>query len=343
MDYTAVGDTTNVAARLQSLAESGTILIGEATQRLVEGYVRSETHGPVQVRGRTELVQVYKLTGRRHGRSRLDVSIERRLTPLVGRERELNLLHNCLTRVKAGRGQVVGIVGEPGIGKSRLLYEFHKTLEGERLIWLEGHCVAHGQNSPYLPILEILRTNFQIEDGDTSLQIQEKLRRGIRQLDPGLEGFLPYLGEMFGLPIEDELLTQLHPHLKQWKTFEALRALAMAGSQRRPHVIVIEDLYWLDKTSEEYLTFFIESLASTSVLLLTTYRPGYAVRWAARTYADRPRPPDSAGGRGTAASSPRSGSQASSAQAALDGAHRREPVFPGGKRPDAGGESSAGW
>jgi class 3 adenylate cyclase/tetratricopeptide (TPR) repeat protein len=284
MDYTAVGDTTNVAARLQSLAEPGTILIGEATQRLVEGYIHNAAQGPVQVKGRTEAVQVYEVTGRRRRRSRLEVSIERGLTLLVGRERELSLLHDCLTRAKAGRGQVVGIGGEPGIGKSRLLYEFHKTLEEERIIWLEGHCVAQGQNTPYLPILEILRTNFQIDDGDTSLQLREKLRRGIRHLDASLEGFLPYLDELFGLPAEDELLTQLHPHLKQWKTFEALRALTMAGSQRRPHVIVIEDLHWLDKTSEEYLTFLIESLAGTPVLLLTTYRPGYAVRWAAKTY-----------------------------------------------------------
>jgi class 3 adenylate cyclase/tetratricopeptide (TPR) repeat protein len=284
MDYTAVGDTTNVAARLQSLAEPGTILVGEATQRLVEGYIHSTAQGPVQVKGRTEPVQVFEVTGRRRGRSRLQVSIDRGLTPLVGRERELDLLHDCLTRATAGRGQVVSIVGEPGVGKSRLLYEFHKALEGERIIWLEGHCVAHGQNAAYLPILEILRTNFQIEDGDTSLQLRDKLRRGIRQLDASLEGFLPYLGEMFGLPVEDELLTQLHPHLKQWKTFEALRALTLAGSQRCPHVMVIEDLHWLDKTSEEYLTFLIESLAGTPVLLLTAYRPGYAVRWAAKTY-----------------------------------------------------------
>jgi len=173
MDYTAVGDTTNVAARMQSMAEPGTILIAEATHRLVDGYVRSEAQGPMQVKGRSKPVRVYRVSGRRGGRSRLEVSVERGLTPLVGRERELNLLHNCLTRSKAGRGQVVGIVGEPGVGKSRLLYEFRKALKGEHITWLEGHCVAYGQNTPYLPILEILRTNFQIEDGDTSLQIRE--------------------------------------------------------------------------------------------------------------------------------------------------------------------------
>jgi class 3 adenylate cyclase/tetratricopeptide (TPR) repeat protein len=284
MDYTAVGDTTNVAARLQSLAQPGTILVAEPTYRLVEGYMRSEAQGPVQIRGRSQPVPVYSILGRHPGRSRLEVSIDRGLTPLVGRERELNLLHDCLARAEAGRGQVVGIVGEPGIGKSRLLYEFHKSLEGKRIVWLEGHCVAYGQNAPYLPVLEILRAGFQIEDGDTVLQLREKLRQGLRQLDPSFEGLLPYLAELFSLPIEDDTLAQLHPHLKQWKTFEALRAMTMAGSQRRPHVIVIEDLHWLDKASEEYLTFLIESLAGMPVLLLTAHRPGYAVRWAAKTY-----------------------------------------------------------
>jgi class 3 adenylate cyclase/tetratricopeptide (TPR) repeat protein len=284
MDYTAVGDTTNVAARLQSLAEPGTILVAEPTHRLVEGYVLSEAQGPVQVRGRSQPVAVYSIIRRRQRRSRLEVSIDRGLTPLVGRERELNLLHDCLERVKGGRGQVVGIVGEPGIGKSRLLYECRKSFEGERLVWLEGHCVAYSQNTPYWPITEVLRTSFQIEDGDTALQLREKLRQGLRQLDVNFERLLPYLAELFGLSSEDDALAQVPPPLRQWKTFEALRLLAVAGSQRRPHVIVIEDLHWLDKASEEYLTFLIESLAGMPVLLLTTYRPGYTVRWAAKTY-----------------------------------------------------------
>ena len=136
MDYTAVGDTTHLAARMQALAEPGVILVTEATHRLLEGYVRSEALGPVQVKGRSEPVLAYTVTGRRRGRTRLEVSAERGLTQLVGRQRELGVLHDCLARVKAGRGQVVGIVGEPGVGKSRLLYEFKKSLEGERVTWL---------------------------------------------------------------------------------------------------------------------------------------------------------------------------------------------------------------
>ncbi|MBI4590620.1 MAG: AAA family ATPase [Candidatus Rokubacteria bacterium] len=284
MDYTAVGDTTHLAARVQGLAEPGTTLVTEATHRLVAGYVRTEALGPVGVKGRSEPVQVYKVVGRRRGRTRLEVSAERGLTELVGRERELGLLHDCLARVKAGRGQVVGIVGEPGVGKSRLLYELRKSLEGERVTWLEGHCVAYGQATPYLPVLEILRTNFQIEEWDNPLQIQEKLRQGVHRLDPGLEGILPFLQALFGLPSADDALKHLDPKDKRQRTFEAVRTLTMAGSQRRPHVVIVEDLHWIDKTSEDYLAFLTAGLAGVPLLLVTTHRPGYTVRWADRTY-----------------------------------------------------------
>ena len=163
MDYTAVGDTTHLASRVQGVAEPGTILITEATHRLVEGYVRTEGLGPVAVKGRNDPIRLYRVMGRRRGRTRLDMRVDRGLTELVGRERHLAMLHECLARVRAGRGRVVGIVGEPGAGKSRLLYELRKSLEGERVTWLEGHCVAYGQTTPYLPILGMLRTNFQIE------------------------------------------------------------------------------------------------------------------------------------------------------------------------------------
>ena len=284
MDYTAVGDTTHLASRVQALAEPGTILVAEATHRLVADYVRSEALGPVQVKGRREPVSAWKVIGRKRGRTRLEVSAERGLTPLVGRQRELGVLHDCLARAKAGRGQVVGIVGEPGVGKSRLLYEFKKSLEGDQVTWLEGQCVAYGQTTPYLPVLDILRANFKIEDGDNPLQIREKLHQGLHQLDPALEPILPFLGELFGLPGDDESLKYLDPKDKRKKTFEAIRALTVAGSQRRPLVVVVGDLHWIDKTSEDYYAFLIESLAGMPFLLVTTHRPGYAVRWADKTF-----------------------------------------------------------
>src|SRR6266498_964598 len=197
MDYTAVGGTTHLAARLQSLAEPGGILVGEPTHRLVEGYVRSESLGPVPVKGMSEPVPAFRILGRRR-RTRLDVSAERGLSRLVGRERELELLRDRFVCVKDGKGQVVGIVGEPGVGKSCLIHEFRRALESERVTWLAGHCVAYGQAIPYLPTLEILRSNFLIEDGDNPHQIDEKLRRGLRGLDPSLEAGLPFLRDLFG-------------------------------------------------------------------------------------------------------------------------------------------------
>ena len=284
MDYTAVGDTTHLASRVQGMAEPGTILITEATHRLVEGYVRTEGLGPVAVKGRSEPVRVYRVMGRRRGRTRLEVSVDRGLTELVGRERDLAILHECLARVRSGRGQVVGIVGEPGVGKSRLLYELRKSLEGERVTWLEGHCVAYGQTTPYLPILGMLRANFQIDEDDNPLQIQEKLRQGIQRLDPALGGILPFLADVFGLPDANEALKHLDPKDKRQKTFEAIRALIVSGSQRRLHVLILEDLHWIDTISEDYLAFLTAGLAGVPVLVLTTQRPGYTVRWADKTY-----------------------------------------------------------
>ncbi len=284
MDYTAVGDTTHLAARVQGLAEPGTILVTEATHRLVSGYVRSQALGPVAVKGRTEPAEVHRIVGRQQSRTRLEVSAQRGLTRLVGRERELGVLHDCLSRVKAGRSQAVGIVGEAGVGRSRLLYEFRKSLEDERITWLEGHCVAYGQTTPYLPILEILRANFQIEEGDNSLQIEEKLRRGVHGLDPGLEGVLPFLHALFDSPGADETLKDFEPKARRQKTFEAIRTLAAAGSQRRPHIVVVEDLHWIDKTSEDYLAFFASALSGIPLLLVTTNRPGYTIRWAGKPY-----------------------------------------------------------
>jgi class 3 adenylate cyclase/tetratricopeptide (TPR) repeat protein len=284
MDYTAVGDTTHLASRVQGAAEPGTLLITEATHRLVEGYISSEALGSITVKGRSEPTRVYRVIGRRPARTRLEVSVERGLTELVGRGRELGLLHECLARAQTGRGQVVGIVGEPGVGKSRLLYEFHRSLEAERVSWLEGHCVTYGQTTPYLPILEMLRTNFQIEEGDNPLQTREKLRQGINRLDPALDGILPFLGDLFGLPGANEALKHLDPKDKRQKTFEAIRALTVAGSQRRPHVLLLEDLHWIDTISEDYLVFLTAALAGVPVLLMTTQRPGYTVRWADKTY-----------------------------------------------------------
>jgi class 3 adenylate cyclase/tetratricopeptide (TPR) repeat protein len=282
MDYTAMGETTNLAARVQSLAEPGTVLITEATQQLVAGFVRSEPMGRVPIKGLTEPVEIHRVTGRRR-RTRLEVSAERGLSRLVGREQELSLLRDCFARARVGRGQMVGVVGEAGVGKSRLVHEFRASLADERITWLAGHCVAYGQGTPYLPVLEILRANFDVEEGDNPLQIEAKLRQGVRRLDPALESTLPFFRELLLLPA-DEDFKKLDAKIKRHQTFESIRALTVAGSQRAPIVIVVEDLHWLDTTSAEYLAFLAESLAGLRVLVLTTQRPGPVPAWADKTY-----------------------------------------------------------
>jgi class 3 adenylate cyclase/tetratricopeptide (TPR) repeat protein len=284
MDYTAIGDTTNLAARMQARAEPGTILVTEATHHLIEGYVHSEGLGPIEVKGRGEPVSVFRVTGRRRRRSRFEVSTDRGLTALIGRERELAILRDCLDRAVGGRGQVVGIVGDPGAGKSRLIHEFRRSVASERLTWLEGYCVPYGQATPLLPIVEILSANFGIEEGDNPLQIEEKLRQGLQRLGAGLDSILPFLGQFWGLPGAEQALGDLDPKDKRQKTFEAIRALTFAGSRRRPHVVVIEDMHWIDKTTEEYLAAVVDNLAGFPVLMLTTFRPGYVVPWTDRIY-----------------------------------------------------------
>lgn len=284
MDYTAVGNTTHVAARLQTLAEPGAILMSQETHRFVEGYVLCEPLGPIEVRGQRERVIAYKVTGRRRWRSRLEMSAAMGLTQLAGRRRELELLHDCLRRVKGGHGQIVGIVGEPGLGKSRLLYELHAAVNDDQGDWLEGRCLAYGRTLPYGPILELLRPEFHIEEGDNPLQIQDKLRRTVQQLDMNVETNLPFLEALFALPGADEALRHLDRKDRRQQTLEAVRAVIVAASQRRPQIVVCENLHWIDQSSEDLLAFLVGSLSNVPVMILTTHRTDYRVPWADTPY-----------------------------------------------------------
>jgi class 3 adenylate cyclase len=275
MDDTAVGDTTNLAARLQQLAQPGSVVISAATHQHVAGFFETRDLGEVPVKGRAP-VRAFEVLRPRGRLTRFDVAVERGLTPLVGREQELATLRERFREVKAGRGQVVGIAGEAGIGKSRLALEFRRALAlaGEAVTWLEGHCISFGQASPFLPLIEQLRENFQIDEVDSEPEIIAKVEQGIRRMGE-LEAHIPAIRSLLSVDPGDPALAAMEGTARRRHLFAALRALALRGARLRPLVLVVEDLHWIDTSSEEFLAFLLDAVAGVPLLLLVTYRIGY--------------------------------------------------------------------
>ena len=284
MDYTAVGDTTNLAARLQQLAEPGTILLSETTSRLVQGYVRVQALGPIQVKGKTAPVTAYKVLGLGPRRSSLEGD-DRIFSRFVDRERELLDLQELLAQVVQGQGQVVELVGEPGVGKSRLLYEFRQRVMGRQVTYLEGHCLSYGSAIPYLPILDLLRTHCGITEADSPEAIAQKVRIGLQDVGMDPEEGAPYLLQLLGLNVGTDRLAALSPEAIKARTFETLRQMSLSGSRQRPLILAVEDLHWIDRTSEAWFASLVEHLVGAPIFLLVTYRPGYRPPWLEKSYA----------------------------------------------------------
>ena len=284
MDYTAVGDTTNLAARMQQTARPGTVVVSEATHRAIEGFFETVDLGRVDVKGH-EPVRVWQVVRARGARSRIAVGRERGLTPFVGRERELQTLLARAADVEAGRGQVVFIVGDAGIGKSRLLYEFRRQLaeSGRVVSWVEGQCVSFGQSIPFLPLVDLLRKNFGIEEFDGEPEIIAKVESVTRRMG-GLAEHVPFIRYLLSVDPGDAAVATMDAPNRRRLAFAALRALAVRGAQLRPVVLVVEDLHWMDSGSEEFLSSLMESLAGVPIMLILTYRVGYARPFGSRSY-----------------------------------------------------------
>jgi class 3 adenylate cyclase/tetratricopeptide (TPR) repeat protein len=287
MDYTAVGDTTNLAARLQQAAEPGSILVGEATSRLVQGYARVEPVPPLQLKGKSDAIRAFTVMGVGLRHSPLEGREERDLSPFVGRQRELSAFLEVLTQVEAGQGQIVGIAAEPGVGKSRLLYEFRRSLEGRPVTYLEGRCLSYGSAIPYVPVLDHVRQNCGIVETDSPEAITGKARCRLQEVGMGPDEWMPYLLQFLGLKEGTERLAGVGPETIKARTFETLRLMSLNDCRRQPLILAVEDLHWIDKSSEEYLASLVESLADAPILLLTTYRPGYRPPWMDKSYASQ--------------------------------------------------------
>jgi class 3 adenylate cyclase/tetratricopeptide (TPR) repeat protein len=284
VEFKAVGDTVNLASRMEGQAQPGTTYITEDTYKLTEGLFRFEGLGQRVIKGKEGPVNVYRAIAPSTMRTRFDVSAERGLTPFAGRERELELLLDGLERSKAGRGQAFSIMAEAGVGKSRLLYEFRKAVAHEDMTFLEGRCLSYSRGVAYHPLIDILKANFDIHEGDGDFEIRKKVKRGLQMLGADEASTLPYLLEL--LVVKDSGIDKIpmSPEVKKDRIMEAFKQIALKGSEIRPLILAYEDLHWIDKSSEELLKYVLESIPGARVLLIFTYRPEFVHTWGAKSY-----------------------------------------------------------
>ena len=281
MDYTAFGDTTVLAARLQAAAPPGAVLISPRTAGLVEGYVQLEEMAPVQVKERA--VHPLRVTGLGTRTTRITAGDQ--LSPFTGRDRELAELLRMLEVVADGEGQVVGLTGDPGLGKSRLVLEFCRLAEPTATV-LQGHCLSYGASVAYLPLFELVRHACGIAAGAPPDLVADKIELRVKAHELDLS-IAHYLEHAFGVGRADPGLAGLEARAIRGRTFDALRRLLLAEARHQPLVVLVEDLHWIDQTSEDFLAEFTSELASAPILLLATYRPGYYPPWTVRSFTSQ--------------------------------------------------------
>lgn len=267
VEFKAVGETVNFASRMESLAEPGTTYVSEETFKQAEGFFRFESLGEKRVKGKEEAVKVYQVIAPSSKKTRFDVSAERGLTPFVGRERELELLLDGFERSKEGRGQAFSIVDEAGVGKSRFLYEFRKAIVNENVTFLEGKCLSYGRGMAYHPVIEILKANFDISDGEEDYRIREKVQGGLKAMASNEASTLPYLLELLSVKESGLERISMSPEARKDRTIEALKEIVLRGSALRPLILAIEDLHWLDKSSEDALPEAAKSVLQTGSVI----------------------------------------------------------------------------
>src|SRR5215471_7668863 len=284
MDYSAVGQTTHLAARMEQLAAPGSIMLAAPTLRLVEGLVRVNSLGPIPVKGLSEPVEVCELLGTSAVRRRLQATAARGLTPFVGRDTELEALQQALTRARAGHGQVVACVGEAGVGKSRLVYEVVHSHRTRDWLVLESASVSYGKATPYFPVINLLKRYAHVEDHDDTRTVRARVTGQVLTLDERLQDAIPALLALLEALPDDSPFRQLDPPQRRQRTLEALKRLLLRESQVQPLLLVFEDLHWIDAETQALLDTLADSLPTARLLLLVNYRPEYHHSWGSKTY-----------------------------------------------------------
>ena len=297
MDYTAVGQTTHLAARMEQLATPGTIRVSGETLRLAEGWIHVRPLGPIPVKGLGEPVEVHELIGAA-ARTRLQAASARGLSRFVGRESEMVQLHAAAEQAARGRGQIVAVVGEPGVGKSRLFYEFIESHRIHDWLVFRSASVSYGKATAYLPLIDLLKAYFKIADGDDTRAIRSKVTGAMFTLDEGLKDFVPPLLWLLEALAAGDAFGELDPLERRRRTLEAIRRLVLRESRVQPLLVVFEDLHWIDGETQAFLDSLVESLPTAAILLAVNYRPEYQHGWARKTYYRQlridPLPPETA-------------------------------------------------
>jgi class 3 adenylate cyclase/tetratricopeptide (TPR) repeat protein len=282
-EYAPVGHSTGVAARMQALAPVGSIAATERTQKLCEGYFVFKSLGPTKVKGVSEPVTVYEVTGLGPLRTRLQRGAARGYSKFVGRQREIETLKQAAEMAKAGHGQIVAAVAEPGVGKSRLFFEFKAGHQSDWMV-LEAFSVSHGKASAYGPVIDLLNGYFAIEAGDDARKRQEKVTGKLLTLDRSLEDGMSYLFGLLSIAEGEDPLARIDPPVRKRRTLEAIKRMLLHESLNQPLMIIFEDLHWIDGETQAFLDLLADSIASSKILLLVNYRPEYSHTWSGKTY-----------------------------------------------------------
>jgi predicted ATPase len=282
-EYTPIGHSTSLAARLQTLATPGLTVISGSTHRLVEGYFQLKALGKTTVKGVGEPVELFEVTGLGPLRTRLQVAARRGLTKFIGRDAEMAQMRRALELTREGHGQIIAAMGEAGAGKSRLFFEFKAVSEGDFLV-LEAYSVSHGKASAYLPVIELLRDYFEIAPEDDERRRRERIAGKVLTLERSLEDTLPYALTLMGIQESSDPFAQIDSQLRRRRTHEAIKRILLRESLNQPLVVIFEDLHWIDSGTQAFLNCMVDAIANARILLLVNYRPEYRHDWGNRTY-----------------------------------------------------------
>jgi class 3 adenylate cyclase len=282
-EYTPIGHTANLASRMQALAPTGSIATSEQTRKLVEGYFALKSLGPTRVKGVSEPVNVYEVTGLGPLRTRLQRSAGRGYTKFVGRQREMEAMKAAAEQARAGHGQIVAAMAEAWVGKSRLMFEFKATSSAGWMV-LEAFSVSHGKASSYLPVIDLLHSYFEISSEEDARKRRERVNGKILTLDRSLEDTIPYISGLLGIVEGDNPLAQMDAQIRKRRTLDAIKRILLRESLNQPLMVIFEDLHWIDEETQALLNLLADSIGTAKLLLLVNYRPEYSHHWNSKTY-----------------------------------------------------------